>query len=101
MRKAREWPRCWIRCRTFWRRMDFARRPSESGGLRFALCERLGSVRVAGFAAARSGGGWISRGGKVKVADFASPYAKGSGVSALLDSLPHVLAADGFRAAAK
>jgi hypothetical protein len=32
------------------------------------------------------------------VADFASPYAKGSGVAALLDSLPHVLAADGFRA---
>jgi hypothetical protein len=42
--------------------------------------------------------GLAERGGKVKLADFASPYAKGSGVAGWLDSLPHVLAADGFRA---
>src|SRR5258708_7031616 len=38
------------------------------------------------------------RGGKVKVADFAAPYEPGSGVSGLLESLPHLLAADSFRA---
>jgi hypothetical protein len=38
------------------------------------------------------------RGGKVKTSDFASVYAKGSGVNGLLDSLPRLLAADGFRA---
>ena len=38
------------------------------------------------------------RGGKVKVADFAAPYAAGSGVAGLIDSLPHLLAADHFRA---
>jgi hypothetical protein len=38
------------------------------------------------------------RGGKVKVADFAAVYQPGSGVAGLLDSLPHVLAADSFRA---
>ena len=37
------------------------------------------------------------RGGKVKTADFASAYAKGSGIAGLLDSLPRLLAADGFR----
>src|ERR1035438_10711881 len=39
-------------------------------------------------------------GGKVKVADFAAPYQPGSGVAGLLDSLPHLLAADSFRAVA-
>jgi hypothetical protein len=38
------------------------------------------------------------RGGKVKTADFATPYRKGSSISRLLDSLPHILAADSFRA---
>jgi hypothetical protein len=50
------------------------------------------------------------RGGKVKVEHFAKPYATtkraatvresvpGTGISALLDSLPHLLAADSFRA---
>jgi len=38
------------------------------------------------------------RGGKVKTADFSSVYQKGSGVAGLLGSLPHLLAADGFRA---
>jgi hypothetical protein len=38
------------------------------------------------------------RGGKVKAADFASAYQKGSGVAGLLDSLPRLLAGDGFRA---
>jgi len=38
------------------------------------------------------------RGGKVKAADFAAPYRAGSGISGLLDSLPHILAADSFRA---
>ncbi len=38
------------------------------------------------------------RGGKVRVEHFATPYEKGAGVAAWLDSLPHLLAADGFRA---
>jgi hypothetical protein len=38
------------------------------------------------------------RGGKVKTADFAHPYRKGSGVNGLLDSLPSILAANSFRA---
>jgi hypothetical protein len=38
------------------------------------------------------------RGGKVKTADFASAYSKGSGVGGWLDSLPHLLAGDSFRA---
>ena len=43
------------------------------------------------------------RGGKVRVEHFAKPYQTGGvgragGVSAWLDSLPHLLAADGFRA---
>ena len=38
------------------------------------------------------------RGGKVKVADFAAAYQPGSGIAGLLDSLPHLLAADSFRA---
>ncbi|MBZ5728765.1 MAG: hypothetical protein LAP87_27770 [Acidobacteriia bacterium] len=38
------------------------------------------------------------RGGKVKTADFASVYAKGSGIAGWLDSLPHILAGDSFRA---
>lgn len=37
-----------------------------------------------------------ARGGKVRVEHFAKPYA-GGGVSALLDSLPHILAADSLR----
>ena len=41
------------------------------------------------------------RGGKVKTEDFASPYRPGSGVAGLLDSLPHILAADAFRAVAE
>ena len=39
-----------------------------------------------------------SRGGKVRVADFAEVYRKGAGVAAWLDSLPHILAADSLRA---
>ncbi len=42
--------------------------------------------------------GLEERGGKVKAADFASPYEKGSGISAWVDSLPHILAGDSFRA---
>jgi hypothetical protein len=38
------------------------------------------------------------RGGKVKTADFATPYGEGSGVAGLIASLPHLLAADHFRA---
>src|ERR1700678_1330817 len=37
-----------------------------------------------------------ARGGKVRVEHFAKPYT-GGGVSAWLDSLPHILAADSFR----
>ena len=39
-----------------------------------------------------------ARGGKVKVADFAAPYRKGSGIAGLLDGLPHILVGDSFRA---
>ncbi len=42
--------------------------------------------------------GLKERGGKVKAADFAAAYQRGSGVAGLLDSLPHLLAADSFRA---
>jgi len=42
--------------------------------------------------------GLRERGGKVKAADFAAPYRKGSGVAGWLDSLPHILAGDSFRA---
>jgi hypothetical protein len=38
------------------------------------------------------------RGGKVKTADFATTYRKGSGVNGLLESFPHILAADSLRA---
>jgi hypothetical protein len=38
------------------------------------------------------------RGGKVKLADFAEVYQRGSGVSGWLESLPHILAGDSFRA---
>ncbi len=38
------------------------------------------------------------RGGKVKTTDFASIYRAGSGIAGWLDSLPHILAADSFRA---
>ncbi|MEP6714247.1 MAG: hypothetical protein ABJC09_01660 [Terriglobia bacterium] len=38
------------------------------------------------------------RGGKVRQADFAQPYQRGSGVQGLISSLPHILAADSFRA---
>jgi hypothetical protein len=41
-----------------------------------------------------------ARGGKVRVADFAQPYEKGAGVAGWLESLPHILAADSFRAVA-
>lgn len=42
--------------------------------------------------------GLEERGGKVKVSGFAAPYQPGSGIGGLLDSLPHLLAADSFRA---
>ena len=38
------------------------------------------------------------RGGKVKQADFARVYEKGSGVAGLIESLPHILAGDTLRA---
>jgi hypothetical protein len=37
------------------------------------------------------------RGGKVRAADFGTPYVKGTGLGGLLDSLPHILAAGAFR----
>lgn len=37
------------------------------------------------------------RGGKVRAADFAAPYRKGSGVTGLLDSMPRILAGESFR----
>ncbi|HEV3333565.1 MAG TPA: hypothetical protein VG096_21420 [Bryobacteraceae bacterium] len=45
--------------------------------------------------------GLKERGGKVKVADFASAYRPGSGIAGWLDSLPHILAGDSFRAVLK
>jgi hypothetical protein len=42
--------------------------------------------------------GLKERGGKVKTADFASAYRRGSGIAGWLDSLPHILAGDSFRA---
>jgi hypothetical protein len=42
--------------------------------------------------------GLKERGGKVKTADFASVYEKGTGLSGWLASLPHILAADSLRA---
>jgi hypothetical protein len=41
--------------------------------------------------------GLKERGGKVKTADFAGVYRKGSGVAGWLDSLPHILAGASFR----
>ncbi len=38
------------------------------------------------------------RGGKVKAAQFAQVYQRGSGMPGLLESLPHILAGDSFRA---
>jgi hypothetical protein len=38
-----------------------------------------------------------SRGGKVRVEDFARPYRQGEGISRWLDSLPRILAADSLR----
>jgi len=38
-----------------------------------------------------------ARGGKVRAADFAAPYAKGAGVAAWLDGLPKILAGEAFR----
>jgi len=38
------------------------------------------------------------RGGKVTREDFAGVYGKGSGIGGWLDSLPHILAGDSFRA---
>ena len=37
------------------------------------------------------------RGGKVRMEDFSNPYAKGSGIMGLLESLPRMLAADSLR----
>jgi hypothetical protein len=39
-----------------------------------------------------------SRGGMVRVEDFAKVYAPGSGMKGWLESLPHILAGDSFRA---
>ncbi|MFY9725715.1 MAG: hypothetical protein WAJ87_09480, partial [Bryobacteraceae bacterium] len=41
--------------------------------------------------------GLRERGGKVTIADFASPYRKGSGMGAWLDSLPRILAGADLR----
>jgi hypothetical protein len=38
------------------------------------------------------------RGGKVKAADFAHPYRRGSGIPGLIASLPRILAGEDFRA---
>jgi hypothetical protein len=37
------------------------------------------------------------RGGKVRLEQFAKPFRPGSGIAGLVDSLPHLLAADSFR----
>jgi hypothetical protein len=38
-----------------------------------------------------------ARGGKVRASDFATPYAKGSGIGRWVDSLPKILAGNSFR----
>ncbi|HUI53429.1 MAG TPA: hypothetical protein VLY04_00565 [Bryobacteraceae bacterium] len=55
------------------------------------------SKRPLDFAGLRTVG-LKERGGKVKAADFASVYRKGSGVAVWIDSLPHILAGESFRA---
>ena len=40
----------------------------------------------------------FSRGGKVRVEDFAHVYEKGGGLKSLVDSMPAILAGDSFRA---
>lgn len=40
----------------------------------------------------------FSRGGKVRVEDFARTYEKGGGLKSLVDSMPAILAGDSFRA---
>jgi hypothetical protein len=40
-----------------------------------------------------------ARGGKVRTADFATPYSKGAGFGGWVESLPKILAGDSFRAA--
>ena len=42
--------------------------------------------------------GLADRGGKVKAADFGAAFQAGSGVAGLLESLPHILAGENFRA---
>lgn len=39
-----------------------------------------------------------ARGGKVRIEDFAKPYRKGGGIGEWLESLPRILAGNGFRA---
>ena len=39
-----------------------------------------------------------ARGGKVRVEHFAKPYQPGAGIASWMSSLPHILAADSFRA---
>jgi len=38
------------------------------------------------------------RGGKVRVEDFARAYEKGAGLTGWIETLPHILAGDSFRA---
>jgi hypothetical protein len=40
-----------------------------------------------------------TRGGKVRIEDFANPYGKGGGIMGLIQSLPRILAADSLRLA--
>lgn len=40
-----------------------------------------------------------ARGGKVRVADFAAPYAPGSGIQGFMEALPNILAGESLRAA--
>ena len=55
------------------------------------------SKRPLDFAGLRTVG-LEERGGKVKAADFATVYRPGAGVAGWLDSLPRILAGNGFRA---
>jgi hypothetical protein len=55
------------------------------------------SLKPLDFAGLRTVG-LKERGGKVKIADFASPYQKCAGIAAWIDTLPHILAGDSFRA---
>src|SRR5262249_53326368 len=83
-------------------RTDFAfqKEPHRAGARKGAQRRQSSMSKYAQRPLDLSGLGTIpihDRGGKVKVEDFAKPYTGGD-VSAWIATLPHILAADSFRA---